>query len=58
MDEHGECIVQRAELQRLWIRELNADSELNAIWMLSMAEHWRFTIFPNGDVRFAPLDSN
>ena len=48
----------RAELHRLWIRELHADNELNAIWALSMAERWSFTIFPHGDVRFAALNSN
>jgi len=56
--ERGECIIKRAELPTLWIRELSADSELNAIWALSVAEHWSFTISPNGDVRFASLVSN
>jgi hypothetical protein len=50
--------VERADLHTLWVRELNAENELNAIWALSVAERWGFTIFPNGDVRFAPLDSN
>src|SRR6266446_3103191 len=36
--EHGECIIKRAEVPTLWIRELSADSELNAIWALSVAD--------------------
>ena len=56
--ESGECIVERGELRTLWIRELHADSVFDALFALAASEHWRFTIFPNGNVRFAPLDSN
>jgi hypothetical protein len=56
--ERGECIIKRGELHTLWIRELNTASELDAIWALSAAEHWSFTLSPNGDVRFASLISN
>lgn len=56
--ESGEYIIEKRDLRALWIREIPGDTEAGAIWALATSERWNFTIFPNGDVRFASLTSN
>jgi hypothetical protein len=55
IEERGECIVSGVEVRALWAEDLAAADTWNAIAQLAIAEHWSFTFFPDGSVRFAPF---
>jgi hypothetical protein len=51
---HGESIANRARLLVL-CPDVAISGQWGEIAKIAIAEHWSFTFFPNGDVRFAAL---
>jgi hypothetical protein len=54
--QNGEAIVGETELDAL-AGERSGRAQWNMIAKIAIAEHWSFTFFPNGNVRFAKLTS-
>jgi hypothetical protein len=52
----GESIVTSEELRAL-CPEMPLGARWEEIAKIGLSYRWAFTFFPNGDVRFAPLDS-
>jgi len=52
---NGETIVGCHEIQILCADNVSANGQWNTIAKIAVNEHWSFTFFPNGSVRFAKL---
>jgi hypothetical protein len=53
----GETTITCAELPAICPEAVLASGKWNAIAAIAMRECWSFTLHPNGDVSFAPLES-
>jgi hypothetical protein len=53
----GEITITCAELNALCPEAVLSSGKWSAIASVAMREHWSFTLHPNGDVCFAPLES-
>ena len=53
----GESIVGCEELRVLCADDVAVSDQWDAIAKIALNERWSFTFFPDGSVRFAPLDA-
>jgi hypothetical protein len=53
----GETTITCAELHTICPEAILASGKWSAIAAIAIREHWSFTLHPNGDVCFAPLQN-